>query len=70
MSKEFVSDDAIEAISLPKTNKKEFQLPKEAISHYIIVKYTPVATNGANGDPMYVVSDDVVERGSSQAKPK
>ncbi|KAK9118741.1 hypothetical protein Scep_016834 [Stephania cephalantha] len=61
LSKEDNSESDIEAITLPKSGKKEFQLPEEAIDHYIIVIYTPVATYSANGDPICVVSDEVVK---------
>ncbi|KAK9155361.1 hypothetical protein Sjap_002841 [Stephania japonica] len=60
-SKEFVDENGLEAISLPKTGRKEFELPQEAVGQYLIAKYVPVNADGKIGDSVYVVSDVCVE---------
>ena len=36
-------------------------MPLKVVGHYIVAKYTPMNEDGKCGEPMYVISDKVVE---------
>ncbi|XP_065866019.1 uncharacterized protein [Euphorbia lathyris] len=67
ISTNFHVDNDLETISLSQTNKV-FLIPLEALSHYLVAKYTPVAEDGKIGDSVYVTSDKYVENSTSQVK--
>eukprot|EP00250_Pteridium_aquilinum_P034177 c7193_g1_i1 orf=271-5415(-) len=61
MSAEVSLDDAsLEAISSSKV-AKDFRIPVGAVGYHLAAKYTPARIDGDCGEPVLVVSDQVVE---------
>ncbi|KAH6763042.1 S-adenosylmethionine carrier 1 [Perilla frutescens var. hirtella] len=45
---------------------KEFQVPKEAVGHYLVAKFTPKSDKEKSGKPKYVITDNHVKDSTSQ----
>lgn len=53
-------ESSMEAISTSKV-AKAFRIPLGAVGHYLVAKYTPVASDGESGEVALVISDKRVE---------
>eukprot|EP01018_Ginkgo_biloba_P031074 Gb_01915 [translate_table: standard] len=53
-------ESGLEAISTSKI-AKAFRIPLGAVGHYLVAKYTPVASDGECGEPALAISDKRVE---------
>ncbi|KAJ0980466.1 hypothetical protein J5N97_008721 [Dioscorea zingiberensis] len=53
-------ENGLEAVSTSKISKA-FRVPLGAVGYYIAAKFTPMAPDGETGEPVYVISEKVVE---------
>ncbi|KAG0500752.1 hypothetical protein HPP92_000824 [Vanilla planifolia] len=56
----FENENSMEAISSSKL-AKTFRVPLAAVGYYIVVKFTPVASDGETGESAFAISDKVVD---------
>jgi hypothetical protein len=53
-------DSQVEPLSSPKV-AKAFRIPLGAVGHYLVAKYTPVRSDNEVGEPVFAVSETIVE---------
>lgn len=53
-------DSQVEPLSSPKV-AKAFRIPLGAVGHYLVAKYTPVRSDNEVGEPVFAITETVVE---------
>lgn len=53
-------DSQVEPLSSPKV-AKAFRIPLGAVGHYLVAKYTPVRSDNEVGEPVFAISETIVE---------
>ncbi|XP_042396477.1 uncharacterized protein LOC121986582 [Zingiber officinale] len=60
VSKNFDIETGLQAISKCTINK-DFQIPIEAVGHYLVVKFTPMTEDGESGESRFAITDKYVD---------